>query len=98
MTIDILGLLAEHLQNSPSATIRDALREGWAIRRRQGYSLPVTALLTLHQTMLGQCAALTGDGSTSAGRKAYRVYADRIATATRTLARCRAAASSWVGQ
>ncbi|MFI7705568.1 hypothetical protein [Nonomuraea sp. NPDC049480] len=62
---------------------RDALREGWAIHREQGYSLRVTALLTLHHTMLEQCAALTGDGSTSAGRKAYRVYEHRIAKAMR---------------
>lgn len=58
------------------------LRGGRAIRRGQGYSVRVTAPLTLHQAALKQCAALVGDGSAPAGRKAYRSYADRIAAAT----------------
>ncbi|WP_331767919.1 recombinase family protein [Embleya sp. NBC_00896] len=81
-TLDVPGLLAEHLQGTPDDAVRGALRAGWAIRRGRGYSLRVTAPLTLHQAVLGQCAALVGDGSTPAGRKAYRTYADRIAAAT----------------
>lgn len=43
----------------------------------------VTGPAALHQAVLKQCAALAGDGSSPAGRKAYRTYADRIATVTR---------------
>ncbi len=57
---------------------------GRTIRRWQGYPVRVTAPLALHQATLGQCAALAGDGSTPAGRKAYRTYADRIVAAART--------------
>lgn len=47
----------------------------------QEYSVRVAAPLVLHKAALKQCAALAGDGSTSAGRKAYRTYADRTAAA-----------------
>ncbi|WP_171052977.1 recombinase family protein [Streptomyces marianii] len=83
-TIDMPGLLAEHLKASETAEIREALRGGRTIRRGQGYSVRVTAPLALHEATLGQCAALAGEGSTPAGRKAYRAYADRIAAAMRT--------------
>jgi putative DNA-invertase from lambdoid prophage Rac len=77
------GLLAEHLKATRVAEIREALRGGRSIRRGQGYSVRVTAPLALHQATLKQCAALAGNGSTPAGRKAYRTYADRIAAAIR---------------
>ncbi|AEH09695.1 MULTISPECIES: hypothetical protein [Protofrankia] len=80
-TIDVPGLLAEHLKATEVSEIPEALRGGRTIRRGQGYSVRVTAPLALHQATLGQCAALAGDGSTLAGRKAYRTYADRIAAA-----------------
>ncbi|MBE1603261.1 hypothetical protein [Actinopolymorpha pittospori] len=83
-TLDVPGLLAEHLQNAPDDAVRDALGAGWVIRRGQGYSLRLTAPLTVHQAALQQCAALAGDGATPAGRKAYRTYADRIESAMRT--------------
>jgi len=79
--IDVPGLLAEHLKATKVAEIREALRDGRTIRRGQGYSVRVTAPIALHQATLNQCADLIGDGSTPAGRKAYRAYADRI-TAT----------------
>jgi putative DNA-invertase from lambdoid prophage Rac len=81
--IDVPGLLAEHLKATRVAEIREALRGGRSIRRGQGYSVRVTAPLALHQATLKQCAALAGNGSTPAGRKAYRTYADRIAAAIR---------------
>ncbi len=80
--IDVPGLLAEYLKATEVSEIHEALRGGRTIRRGQGYSVRVTAPLALHQATLGQCAALAGDGSTPAGRKAYRTYADRIAAAT----------------
>ncbi|MFH8471574.1 recombinase family protein [Streptomyces sp. NPDC018000] len=82
-TIDVPGLLAEHLKATETAEIRDALRDGRTIRRGQGYSVRVTAPLALHQATLKQCAALAGGGGAPAVRKAYRTYADRIAAARR---------------
>ncbi|WP_236655477.1 recombinase family protein [Streptacidiphilus carbonis] len=82
--LDVPGLLAEHLQSTEDASVRGALRGGRVIRRGQGYSMRVTAPLAFHQAALAQCAALAGEGSTPAGRKAYRAYADRIAGATPT--------------
>jgi DNA invertase Pin-like site-specific DNA recombinase len=82
--LDMPGLLADHLQATPDAAVRDALHSGRTIRRGQGYSVRVIAPFPLHQAALQQCAALAGDGATPAGRKAYRTYADRIATAAKT--------------
>lgn len=80
--IDVPGLLAEHLKATDAAEIREALRGGRTIRRGQGYSVRVTAPLALHRATLKLCAALAGDSSAPAGRKACRTYADRIAAAT----------------
>ncbi|MFJ2202814.1 recombinase family protein [Streptomyces violaceusniger] len=82
--IDVPGLLADHFDGTPDAAVHEALHSGRTIRRGQGHSVRVTAPLALHQATLQQCAALAGDGSTSAGRKAYRTYADRITSVTRT--------------
>ncbi|WP_322779455.1 recombinase family protein [Frankia sp. Cas4] len=82
VVLDVPGLLAERLQGSADDGIREALREGQIIRRGRGYSVRVTAALTLHRAALAQCAALAGDGASPAGRKAYRAYADRITTAS----------------
>ena len=84
VVLDVPGLLADHLQATRDAAVRDALHSGRTIRRGQGYSVRVTAPLALHQAALRQCAALAGDGATPAGRKAYRTYADRIAAAAKT--------------
>jgi hypothetical protein len=81
--IDVPGLLAKHLKATKVAEIREALRGGRTIRREQDYSVRVTVPLAVHQATLKQCADLTGVGSTPAGRKAYRTYADRITAATR---------------
>lgn len=84
--IDVPGLLAEHLKDTPDTAIREALRAGRTIRRGQGHSVRITAPLALHQAVLDQCAALTGSGAVPAGRKAYRTYADRITAARVTAA------------
>lgn len=78
VSIDVPGLLSEHLQNSKDAAVRAALRDGRTIRRGQGYSLRVAAPLSVHQAALDACTALAVDGASPAGRKAYRVYADRV--------------------
>lgn len=80
--IDVPGLLADHLDGTPDSAVHAALRGGRTIRRGRGYSVRVTAPLARHQATLQQCLALASDGSTPAGRKAYRTYADRIAAAT----------------
>ncbi|CAL9677774.1 hypothetical protein SUDANB105_08085 (plasmid) [Streptomyces sp. enrichment culture] len=81
LSIDVPGLLAEHLQGVAAAAVRDALHEGRVIRRGQGYSLRMAAPLSVHQAALEACAALAVDGASPAGRKAYRVYADRVEAA-----------------
>lgn len=78
VSIDVPGLLAEHLQDAVDVAVRDALRGGRTIRRGQGYSLRVAAPLSVHQAALEACATLAADGAAPAGRKAYRVYADRV--------------------
>ncbi|MEV5774223.1 recombinase family protein [Streptomyces antimycoticus] len=78
VSVDVPGLLAEHLHDAADVVVRDALRDGRAIRRGQGYSLRVAAPLSVHRAALAACAALTADGAAPAGRKAYRVYADRV--------------------
>ncbi|MEU5483547.1 recombinase family protein [Streptomyces mirabilis] len=81
VSIDVPGLLAEHLQNADDVALRDALSGGRTIRRGQGYSLRVAAPLGVHRAALEACAALAADGASPAGRKAYRVYADRVEAA-----------------
>ncbi|WP_326699814.1 hypothetical protein OG909_22480 [Streptomyces sp. NBC_01754] len=67
--IDVPGLLAEHLNATDVAEIREALSGGRTICRGQGHSVRVTAPLALHQAVLKQCAALAGDGSARAGAR-----------------------------
>ncbi|MGW4824700.1 hypothetical protein ACWEP4_38725, partial [Streptomyces sp. NPDC004227] len=81
VVIDVPGLLVEHLQGTEDAAVRDALRDGRTIWRGKGYSLRVTAPLSVHQAALEACAALAVDGAAPAGRKAYRVYANRVEAA-----------------
>ncbi|MGW0188199.1 recombinase family protein [Streptomyces sp. NPDC003362] len=78
VSIDVPGLLAKHLQGEADVAVRDALRDGRTIRRGQGYSLRVAAPLSVHQAALEACAVLAAGGASPAGRKAYRVYADRV--------------------
>ncbi|WP_331769611.1 hypothetical protein OG948_38355 (plasmid) [Embleya sp. NBC_00888] len=87
-------MLADHLGNTGDAAVREAVHNGRTIRRGQGHSVRVTAPLPLHQAVLKQCAPLAGNGSTPAGRKAYRTYADRVAAVARAPLRSRAVAMS----
>ncbi|MFJ6709245.1 MULTISPECIES: recombinase family protein [unclassified Streptomyces] len=81
VSVDVPGLLVEHLQNADDVALRDALSGGRTIRRGQGYSLRVAAPLGVHRAALEACAALAADGASPAGRKAYRVYAERVQAA-----------------
>ncbi|MFC7924578.1 hypothetical protein [Streptomyces cinereoruber] len=40
--------------------------------------------LSVHQAALDLCAGLAAEGAAPAGRRMYRVYADRITTASTT--------------
>ncbi|MFE9437038.1 recombinase family protein [Streptomyces sp. NPDC006640] len=88
VVIDVPGLVAEQLLVAEDDAIRDALAAGQTVRRGQGYSLRVAAPLGVHQAALAACAVLAADGASPAGRKAYRVYTQRVeaAPATRGMA------------
>ncbi|MFE0779077.1 resolvase [Streptomyces sp. NPDC058861] len=85
VVLDVPGLLAEHLRTAaPDTAVRDPLAAGHTIRRGQDYSVRVTAALSVHRAALDLCRELGAEGASPAGRKAYRVYADRLATTSTT--------------
>ncbi|WP_433444990.1 hypothetical protein [Nonomuraea sp. CA-141351] len=75
-TLDLPGLLADHLRTTGDETVRQALASGQAIRRGHGYSVRITAPLALHRAALEQSAAHANAGPTE--RKAHRVYTARV--------------------
>ncbi|MEV0666245.1 hypothetical protein ACIBI3_19805 [Actinomadura luteofluorescens] len=81
VTLDLPGLLADHLRTVGDDTIRQVLIRGRIIRRGKGYSIRLTKPLELHHTALHQSAALAAEGAGPAERKAHRVYATRITAA-----------------
>ncbi|MFD3948364.1 hypothetical protein [Streptomyces sp. NPDC058579] len=90
VVLDRPVLLADHLADAQDAAVREVLASGRTIRRGQGYLVRVIAPLALHRVALKQCAALSVASAASAGRKAYRAYADRITSAAQGRDRCRA--------
>lgn len=56
-------------------------KQGREVRRGQGYSLHVTAPLHVHQALL-VVADIIRESTSAAGRKAYRIYRDRLHSAT----------------
>ncbi|MEU7748082.1 recombinase family protein [Nonomuraea sp. NPDC049158] len=76
VTLDLPGLLADHLRTTNDEAIRQALASGQTIRRGHGYSVRIVAPLALHCAALEQSAALADGGP--AERKARRVYAARV--------------------
>jgi len=79
--VEIPGKVAGHLADRTDLgeAERHALQRGRTVRRGQGYSLHVTALPEVHQSLLLAAAAtLDTDGASSADRKALRIYADRL--------------------
>ncbi|WP_042404928.1 hypothetical protein [Streptacidiphilus carbonis] len=77
----VLGLLAEQLRDTPDIQVREASHGGRIVRRGQGRTVRIAAGGAVRQAVLGQCAALAAVGTGTAGRKAYRAYADRIISA-----------------
>jgi DNA invertase Pin-like site-specific DNA recombinase len=84
LRVEIPGKVADHLTSHADLgeAEQHALRRGRTVRRGQGYSLHVTALPEVHQALLAAAAALDTDGASSADRKAYRIYAERLNSTT----------------
>jgi putative DNA-invertase from lambdoid prophage Rac len=78
--VEIPGKVADHLAGLAALGEAEqrALSRGRTVRRGQGYSLRVTATAQVHQALLAAAATLDTDGASSADRKAYRIYADRL--------------------
>ncbi len=57
---------------------RAALDQGITVRRGQGYTLRVTAVLAVHRRLLDPCQVLDGTAALPAQRKARREYANRV--------------------
>lgn len=79
ITLDVPGLIADHLRGVGDAEVQAALHGGQTVRRGQGHSVRLSAAVGLHRAALEQSAALAAAGP--ADRKAHRVYAARIAAA-----------------
>lgn len=70
-------------------TERAVLDRGVTVRRRQGYTLRVSAVPTVHRQLLVRCQPLDGGQGVPAlpaQRKARREYEDRITTRLRQAA------------
>jgi putative DNA-invertase from lambdoid prophage Rac len=80
--VEIPGKIARYLDDHDDLgdTEQRALRKGRTVRRGQGYSLHVTATPQVHQALLAAAATLNAEGASSAERKAYRIYLDRLTT------------------
>jgi DNA invertase Pin-like site-specific DNA recombinase len=80
LRVEIPGKVADHLaaRADLGEAEQHALRRGRTVRRGQGYSLHVTALPEIHLALLAAAAPLDTDGASSADRKAYRIYTDRL--------------------
>ncbi|MEU1377976.1 recombinase family protein [Streptomyces triculaminicus] len=77
VVVDVPGLVAEHLVDVADYAVRQALQNGQTIRRGQGYSMRVTAPLSVHLAMVEQSS--TGLMGSPAGRKAHRIHSNRLA-------------------
>ncbi|WP_073747475.1 recombinase family protein [Streptomyces sp. CB02115] len=74
--VDVPGLVAEHLVDVADEPVRQALAAGQTIRRGQGYSVRVTAPVSVHAAMVEHTA--TALMQSPAGRKAHRIHSDRV--------------------
>ncbi|MEV4182908.1 hypothetical protein AB0J28_15885 [Streptosporangium canum] len=78
VVLDVPGRLADLLHIAGDEVVRLALVSGRNIRRGPSYSVRMMAPLALHRAVLEQSAAAAGSAG-PAERKAYRVYAARVA-------------------
>ncbi|MFF2262011.1 hypothetical protein ACWGSB_27465 [Streptomyces albidoflavus] len=77
--VDVPGLVAENLVDVADDAVRQALAAGQTIRRGQGYSMRVTAPVSVHAAMIEHSA--TALMQSPAGRKAHRIHSDRVEVA-----------------
>ncbi|WP_328323179.1 MULTISPECIES: hypothetical protein [unclassified Streptomyces] len=88
VTLDMPGKIADFLRTAELDSVaRAALDQGVTVRRGQGYTLRVTAVLSLHRQFLTRCQPLDGGHglpAIPAQRKARREYENRVSTLTPT--------------
>ncbi|MFD5415245.1 recombinase family protein, partial [Streptomyces nojiriensis] len=72
VVVDVPGLVAENLVDVADDAVRQALDAGQTIRRGQGYSVRVTAPVSVHRAMIEHTA--TALMQSPAGRKAHRIH------------------------
>ncbi|MGW4186245.1 recombinase family protein [Streptomyces albidoflavus] len=77
--VDVPGLVAENLVDVADDAVRQALAAGQTIRRGKGYSMRVTAPVSVHAAMIEHSA--TALMQSAAGRKAHRIHSDRVEAA-----------------
>ncbi|MEU9358008.1 recombinase family protein [Streptomyces sp. NPDC048301] len=79
VTLDMPGKVADFLRTTElEPADRAALDQGVPVRRGQGYTLRVTAVLAVHRQLLAHCQSLDGPQSIPAQRKARREYENRV--------------------
>ncbi|CAM5348714.1 hypothetical protein SBADM41S_10340 [Streptomyces badius] len=80
------GKVADYLRTADlEPAKRDALDQGVTVRRGQGYTLRVTAVLAVHHQLLARCHPLDGGQvlpAVPAQRKARREYENRVSALT----------------
>lgn len=84
--VEIPGLIAGRLTSHADLgqLEQHALARAHTTRRGQGYSLHVTADADTHQALLAAAATLTSENCSPAARKAYQIYAHRLAATDST--------------
>ncbi|MEU5540391.1 recombinase family protein [Streptomyces sp. NPDC020362] len=79
VVLDMPGKVADFLRNTDlEPAERAVLDQGVTVRRGQGYTLRVTAVLAVHRRLLDLCQLLDGTAALPAQRKARREYANRV--------------------
>ncbi len=79
VVLDMPGKVADFLRNTDlEPAERAVLDQGVTVRRGQGYTLRVTAVLAVHRRLLDLCQLLDGTAALPAQRKARREYENRV--------------------
>ncbi|MGW2461819.1 resolvase [Streptomyces sp. NPDC001761] len=82
VTLDMPGKVADFLRTTElEPAERAALDHGVTVRRRQGYTLRISAVPAVHRGLLARCQAVDGAHNlpvVPAQRKARREYENRV--------------------
>ncbi|MFF2502923.1 resolvase [Streptomyces sp. NPDC058067] len=79
VVLDLPGKVADFLRaTNVEPAERAALDQGITVRRGRGYTLRVTAVLSIRRRLLDVCQPLDGIAAVPAQRKARREYANRV--------------------